>query len=56
MLGTARLKLIKQFLLCFVAFLKIDGWVDVFATELHRTYSPHVHEYSCKIYKLKLNM
>ena len=36
MLGTARLKLIKQFLLCFVAFLKIDGWVDVFATELHR--------------------
>ena len=36
MLGTARLKLIKQFLLCFVVFLKIDGWVDVFATELHR--------------------
>ena len=49
MLGTARLKLIKQFLLCFVVFLKIGGWVDVFA------YSPPVHEYSCKIYKLKLN-
>ena len=51
MLGTARLKLIKQFLLCFVVFLKIGGWMDVFA----HAYSPHVHEYSCKIYKLKLN-
>ena len=28
MLGTARLKLIKQFLLCFVAFLKIASTVD----------------------------
>ena len=35
MLGTARLKLIKRFLLCFVVFLKIGGWVDVFATELY---------------------
>ena len=55
MLGTARLKLIKQFLLCFVVFLKIGGWVDVFATELHLIHHPRVHEYSCKIYKLKLN-
>ena len=39
MLGTARLKLIKQLLLCFVVFLKIGGWVEVFATELH-----HIHE------------
>ena len=55
MLGTARLKLIKQFLLCFVVFLKIGGWVDVFATDPAASYSPTVHENSCKIYKLKLN-
>ena len=55
MLGTARLKLIKQFLLCFVVFFK-NRWMGGCICDRAASYSPPVHEYSCKIYKLKLNM
>ena len=53
MLGTARLKLIKQFLLCFVVFK--NRWMGGCICDQAASYLPPVHEYSCKIYKLKLN-